>query len=119
MDGCYFSLIRRSRDGELVGWVPDLYGITAAGRVDGEVLRLLAHDAGELLGKMTGKGLPLPRPTPPHALPLGDREGRYRRLLLTLSDPLSTGRSKHRDEVRCPFDGGPFCLDDGGTCPGR
>ena len=88
MDACYYSLIRRTREGEFVGWVPDLHGVTALGRVKDDVLRQLTRDAKELLRRMTAKGLPIPKPSPPHELPLGDRDGRYRRLLLVLTETL-------------------------------
>jgi hypothetical protein len=39
MDACYYSLIRRTREGEFVGWVPDLHGVTAAGRSEDHVYR--------------------------------------------------------------------------------
>jgi predicted RNase H-like HicB family nuclease len=89
MDACYYSLVRRTRDGQFVGWVPDLHGVTAWGRAEDDVLRELARNAKELLRKMMAKGLPLPEPSPPHELPLGDRDGRYRRLLLVLTGPMT------------------------------
>jgi predicted RNase H-like HicB family nuclease len=84
MDACYYSLIRRTADGLLVGWVPDLPGITASGPAEEEIIRRLSRDAKELLHKMAAKGLPPPEPSPTDALPLGDRHGPYRRLLLVL-----------------------------------
>jgi hypothetical protein len=84
MDACYYSLIRRTQDGLLVGWIPDLPGVTVTGVADHEVLRGLSRNARDLLRKMAIKGLPLPRPSPADDLPLGDRAGPYRRLLLIL-----------------------------------
>jgi predicted RNase H-like HicB family nuclease len=80
----YYSLIRCTTDGMLVGWVPDLPGVTASGREEEDVLRELTLGARELLCKIARKGLPKPRSSPPDALPLGDRHGPYRRLLLVL-----------------------------------
>lgn len=84
MDACYYSLIRRSADGSLVGWIPDLPGVAAAGPVEQEVIRCLSRDAGKLLRAMAAKGLPFPAPSASDGLPLGDACGRYRRLLLVL-----------------------------------
>jgi hypothetical protein len=84
MEVRYYSLIRNTREGMLVGWVPDLPGVTASGLAEDDVLRELVRGAKELLGKMACKGLPRPRSSPPDALPLGDRNGVYRRLLLVL-----------------------------------
>jgi predicted RNase H-like HicB family nuclease len=85
MDGCYYSLIRRTRDGEFVGWVPDLPGVMASGVSEAEVIYRLSRDARELLDKIVAKGLPPPTAAAADALPLGDRQGLYRRLLLVLS----------------------------------
>lgn len=85
MDACYYSLIRRAPDGQLVGWVPDLPGVTASGTAEEEILRDLSRVARELLAKMLSKGLPPPKPSQAGELPLGDHVGRYRRLLLILS----------------------------------
>ena len=85
MEHCYYSLIRRALDGVLVGWIPDLPGVTASSMLEEEITRELARGARELLDKMTSKGLPLPKPSPADALPIGDRVGRYRRLLLVLT----------------------------------
>lgn len=84
MDAAYYSLIRRTRDGEYVGWVPDLHGVSASGVSEAEVIYRLSRDARELLDKIVGRGLPLPTPSAPDTLPLGDRHGLYRRLLLVL-----------------------------------
>jgi predicted RNase H-like HicB family nuclease len=85
MDTSYYSLIRKAEDGRFVAWVPDLPGVTAAGPNEDEVLRELSRSAREFLCKMIAKGLPLPATSPVDELPLGDRAGRYRRLLLILS----------------------------------
>lgn len=84
MDACYYSLIRRTQHGSLVAWVPDLPGITASGVAEDQVIRELSRSARLLLQKMIAKGLPLPAPSPADELPLGDRQGQYRRLLLIL-----------------------------------
>lgn len=81
----YYSLIRRTQDGQFVGWVPDLPGVTASGVSEAEIVYRLSRDARELLDKIIAKGLPLPAPSATDALPLGDRHGLYRRLLLVLS----------------------------------
>lgn len=80
----YYSLIRRTQDGQFVGWVPDLPGVTASGVSEAEIVYRLSRDARELLDKIVAKGLPLPTPSATDALPLGDRHGPYRRLLLVL-----------------------------------
>jgi predicted RNase H-like HicB family nuclease len=85
MDGCYYSLIRRTRDGDFVGWVPDLPSVAASGVSEAEIIYRLSRDARELLDKIVAKGLPPPTPSTADALPLGDRQGLYRRLLLVLS----------------------------------
>ena len=69
----------------MVGWIPDLPGVTAAGLVEDDVIRELSRAARALLEKITDKGLPLPKPSPAGELPLGDHIGRYRRLLLVFS----------------------------------
>lgn len=84
MDACYYLLIRRTPDGLFVGWVPDLPGVTACSVVEDEVVRRLSRDARDLLHKIVAKGLAPPAPSPPDELPLGDRQGLYRRLLLVL-----------------------------------
>ena len=84
MDAAYYSLIRRTRDGEYVGWVPDLHGVSASGVSEAEVIYRLSREAGELLDEIVAKGLPLPAPSAADALPLGDRHGLYRRRLLVL-----------------------------------
>ena len=81
----YYSLIRRTQDGQFAGWVPDLPGVTASGVSEAEIVYRLSRDARELLDKIVAKGLPLPAPSATDALPLGDRHGLYRRLLLVLS----------------------------------
>ena len=81
----YYSLIRRAQDGQFVGWVPDLPGVTAYGVSEAEIVYRLSRDARELLDRIVAKGLPLPAPSATDALPLGDRHGLYRRLLLVLS----------------------------------
>jgi predicted RNase H-like HicB family nuclease len=85
MESCYYSLIRRARDGQMVGWIPDLPGITASSQVEDDVIRELTQAARVLLAKMIDKGLSLPKPSPSGELPLGDHFGRYRRLLLVFS----------------------------------
>lgn len=85
MNNCYYSLIRRTQDGELVGWVPDLPGVQASGRVEDEIIRELSRLARDLVARITSRGLALPRPSRTDSLPLGDRQGRYRRLLLVLT----------------------------------
>ena len=85
MEHCYYSLIRRAFDGLLVGWIPDLPGVMASSMLEEDIKRDLSRGARELLDKMTSKGLPLPKPSPADELPLGDRAGRYRRLLLVLT----------------------------------
>ncbi|WP_395713182.1 hypothetical protein [Reyranella sp.] len=84
MDSRYYSLIRCTKEGLLVGWVPDLPGVTASSFVEEDVVRELSRSAGELLQKIAGKGLPTPRPSPADALPFGDHHGPYRRLILVL-----------------------------------
>lgn len=84
MDVRYYSLIRRTMDGLLVGWVPDLPGVTACGLVEEEILHELSCAAQKLLHKIINNGLPKPRSSPADALPFGDRHGPYRRLLLVL-----------------------------------
>jgi predicted RNase H-like HicB family nuclease len=84
MDTSYYSLIRRTADGEFVAWIPDLPGICAAGPNENEVVRELSRGARECLRKIAGKGLPSPKATPADELPLGDRVGLYRRVLLLL-----------------------------------
>jgi hypothetical protein len=90
MDACYYSLIRRTADGLIVGWIPDLPGVTATGVAEEEILRQLSRDARELLRTMIGKGMTLPTPSPADTLPLGDRQGLYRRLLLILGSGKAT-----------------------------
>ena len=85
MENCYYSLIRHSQDGLMIGWIPDLPGITATGAVEEDIMHSLWDDARVLLDKMINKGLPPPKPTPVEDLPLGDHRGRYRRLLLVFS----------------------------------
>ena len=80
----YYSLIRRTPDGQFVGWVPDLPGVGASGVSEAEIVYRLSRDARELVDRIVAKGLPLPRPSAADALPLGDRHGLYRRLLLVL-----------------------------------
>lgn len=84
MDACYYSLIRRTREGEFVGWVPDLPGVMVAGASEAEIVYRLSRDARALLDKITAKGLPRPACSAIDALPLGDPCGPYRRLLLVL-----------------------------------
>jgi len=84
MDTCYYSLIRHTQDGQYVGWVPDLPGVKASGVSEAEIIYRLSRDARELLDRIVAKGLPLPTPSAADALPLGDRRGLYRRLLLVL-----------------------------------
>ena len=81
----YYSLIRRAQDGQFIGWVPDLPGVVASGVSEAEIVYRLSRDARQLLDKIVAKGLPLPAPCAADALPLGDRHGLYRRLLLVLS----------------------------------
>ena len=81
----YYSLIRRTQDGQFVGWVPDLPGVVASGVSEAEIVYRLSRDARELLDKIVAKGLPLPAPSATDAMPRGDRHGLYRRLLLILS----------------------------------
>jgi predicted RNase H-like HicB family nuclease len=85
MDACYYSLIRKATDGQFVAWIPDLPGVTAISPNEDEVLRELSENARECVHKIVGKGLPLPAASPVDELPLGDRIGRYRRVLLILS----------------------------------
>lgn len=85
MGTCYYSLIRKADDGRFVAWSPDLPGVTAAGNSEDEVLHEISRSAHELLQKILSKGLLLPATSPVDKLPLGDRAGRYRRLLLVLS----------------------------------
>ncbi len=84
MENCYYSLLRRAQDGRIVGWIPDLPGITASGQAEDDVIRQLSREARTLIEKITTKGLPLPKSSPAGELPLGDHFGRYRRLLLVL-----------------------------------
>ena len=84
MDTAYYSLIRRTKDGQFVGWVPDLPGVVASGVSEAEIAYRLSREARELLEKMVAKGLALPAASAADALPLGDRHGPYRRLLLVL-----------------------------------
>jgi predicted RNase H-like HicB family nuclease len=84
MDVRYYSLIRSTREGELVGWVPDLPGVTASGVAEDEVVGQLSRHALELLHRIVAKGLPIPVPSPADAFPLGDHMGPYRRLPLVL-----------------------------------
>lgn len=81
----YYLLIRRTRDGQFAGWVPDLPGVVACAASEAEIVNRLSRDARELLDKIVAKGLPQPSPSASDALPLGDRYGLYRRLLLVLS----------------------------------
>jgi predicted RNase H-like HicB family nuclease len=85
MDARYYSLIRRTRDGLFVGWIPDLPGVTASAVTEDEVIHELSRSARELLNKMTRKGLSFPASSPVDELALGDHLGLYRRLLLILS----------------------------------
>ena len=84
MEFRYYSLIRSTREGLLVGWVPDLPGVTASSFVEEDVVRELSRDARDLLRKIARKGLPTPRSSPADSLPFGDHHGPYRRLLLVL-----------------------------------
>jgi predicted RNase H-like HicB family nuclease len=84
MDTSYYSLIRHAQDGQYVGWMPDLPGVTASGVSEAEIIYRLSRDARQLLDRIVAKGLPLPRPSGADELPLGDPRGRYRRLLLDL-----------------------------------
>ena len=84
MDACYYSLIRRTNDGDFVGWVPDLPGVMASGVSEAEIIYRLSRDARELLDRIVAKGMPLPEPSTADALPQGDHVGLYRRLLLVL-----------------------------------
>jgi len=84
MDFRYYALIRRTKEGLLVGWVPDLPGATASSFVEEDVVRELSRCARELLRKIASKALPKPRPSAADALPFGDHHGPYRRLLLVL-----------------------------------
>ncbi|MPZ30114.1 MAG: hypothetical protein GEV13_03795 [Rhodospirillales bacterium] len=59
-------------------------GATASGVSEAEVIYRLSREARELLDKIVAKGLPLPTPSSPDTLPLGDHRGLYRRLLLVL-----------------------------------
>ena len=81
----YYSLIRRTHDGCLVGWVPDLPGVQACGQLEDEIVRELSRLARELIARIASRGLSLPRPSLTDSLPLGDRQGRYRRLLLVIA----------------------------------
>jgi predicted RNase H-like HicB family nuclease len=85
MDACYYSLIRRARDGRFVAWIPDIPGITAVGPDEDQVIRELSRSARECLHKIVRKGLPPPATSPADDLPLGDHIGLYRRVLLILS----------------------------------
>lgn len=85
MDPCYYSLIRRTRDGLFVGWIPNLPGVTASADNESEIVHRLSRDARDLIRRITAKGLPLPSPSATDRLPLGDREGPCGRLLLVLS----------------------------------
>lgn len=85
MDASYYSLIRQAQDGQYVGWVPDLPGVLVSGVSEAETIYRLSRDARELLDKILAKGLPLPKPSAADELPLGDRRGGYRRLLLVLT----------------------------------
>jgi predicted RNase H-like HicB family nuclease len=80
----YYSLIRHTQDGQYAGWVPDLPGVVASGVSEAEIVYRLSRDARQLVDKIVAKGLPLPAPSAADALPLGDRHGPYRRLLLVL-----------------------------------
>lgn len=84
MEASYVSLIRRTPEGDFVGWVPDLPGIMASGTSEAEILYRLARDGRALLDRIVAKGLPPPAPSPADALPLGDRHGPYRRQPLVL-----------------------------------
>jgi predicted RNase H-like HicB family nuclease len=84
MDSSYYSLMRHTEDGQYMGWMPDLPGVVASGASEAEIIYRLSRDARELLDKMIAKGLPLPRPSSTDELPLGDRHGLFRRLLLEL-----------------------------------
>ena len=84
MHDCYYSLIRRTADGAFVGWLPDLPGVMASGASEAEVIYRLSRDARELLDRIVARGLPLPAASAADSLPLGDRNGLYRRLLLVL-----------------------------------
>jgi predicted RNase H-like HicB family nuclease len=85
MDACYYSLIRRAPDAQLVGWIPDLPGVTASGTAEEDILRDLSRVARALLAKILSKGLAPPEPSQAVELPLADHVGRYRRMLLILS----------------------------------
>ncbi len=84
MDACYYSLIRRTEDGRVVAWVPDLPGIAATGSRQDEVIRELSRSAREYLHEISDMGLPLPAARPPDELPYDDPVSRCRRLLLIL-----------------------------------
>jgi predicted RNase H-like HicB family nuclease len=83
-DASYYSLIRRTSEGGFVACIPDLPGITAAGLYEDEVLREVSQGARECLCKIAIKGLLTPKATSPDELPIGDRVGLYRRVLLLL-----------------------------------
>jgi hypothetical protein len=69
----------------MIGWIPDLPGISASGMLEDDIIRELSKGARALLDTMIDKGMPPPKPSEAGELPLGDHRGRYRRLLLVFS----------------------------------
>ena len=81
--------------------LPKIIAESGGGYVDNDIARLIGHSrelirdhghaaelsrkARELIQKIVAKELPLAAPSPADKLPLGDREGPYRRMLLILS----------------------------------
>ncbi|WP_421996184.1 type II toxin-antitoxin system HicB family antitoxin [Reyranella sp.] len=77
-------MIRRTAEGQFVGWIPSLPGVTACGDNEDEIIHRLSREARALLDRIVARGLRLPTPAAPDTLPLGDRHGLYRRVLLVL-----------------------------------
>jgi predicted RNase H-like HicB family nuclease len=84
-DACYYSIIERDDDGQFVGWIPDLPGVTAEGATEAEVLRTLAATARQCLRDLLMSGEPLPSARPAGELPPTVGARGHRRLLLIIS----------------------------------
>ena len=63
MEACYYSLIRRTKDGRLVAWIPDRLGVAASSIGEDEIVREHPRRAPKLSQSMVIKALPLPAPS--------------------------------------------------------